>query len=131
MLSIFLNKISDFLIFVIFNGSSSDFRDISKNLNEKKVKKAFDVFVYRIVKYIGSYVSVLNGVDNIVFTGAIGENSSLLRKEVCKNLDYLGVKIDDKKNLKNEKMISDKNSRVKVMVIKTDEELMMVNEILK
>ena len=109
----------------------SDFRDVSKKLNEKIVKKAFDVFVYKIIKYIGAYVAVLNGVDNIVFTGAIGENSSLLRKEVCKNLDYLGVRIDNKKNLKSEKIISSKSSEVMVMVIKTDEELMMVNEILK
>ena len=100
-------------------------------MSEKKVKKAFDVFVYKIVKYIGAYTAVLNGVDNIVFTGAIGENSSLLRKEVCKNLDYLGVRIDNKKNLKSEKIISSKSSEVMVMVIKTDEELMMVNEILK
>ncbi len=109
----------------------SDFREVSKRLNEKRVKKAFDVFVYKIVKYIGSYAAVLNGVDNIVFTGAIGENSNLLRREVCKSLGYLGVKIDNKKNLKNEKIISYKNSKVNVMVIKTDEELMMVNEILK
>ena len=109
----------------------SDFRDVLRNLSKKRVRMAFDVFVYRIVKYIGAYSAVLNGVDSIVFTGAIGENSSLVRKGICKNLGYLGVKIDDKKNLKNEKIISGKDSKIKVIVIKTDEELMMVEEILK
>ena len=86
-----------------------DFRDIIKNLNKKEVKLAYDIFIYRIVKYVGGYISALNGLDNLVFTGAIGENSSLLRKDVLKNLKYL--------------------NKFKVHIIKTDEETGIAREV--
>ena len=88
----------------------TDFRDILKTLKNPKSKLAYDIFVYKIVKYIGAYIAALGGLDNLVFTGAIGENSSLLRKQVLKNLSYL-------------------KHRFKVHVIKTDEEMQIAREV--
>ncbi len=121
-------------------GFSSDFRDILKNLgkkanNEKKAnaKLAFEMFVHRVRKYIGAYAAVMNGVDVIVFTAGIGENSCLMREKVLENLEFLGVKIDKKANRKktnrkNCAIISAKDSKVKVLIIKTDEELKIAAE---
>ena len=109
----------------------SDFRDVLKNMKNKKVKLAYDVFVYNIIKYIGAYVAVLNGLDNLVFTGAIGENSSWVRKDVCISLNYLGLKLDKLKNEKNNEIISLEKSKVKVYVKKADEEIEMIKEVMK
>lgn len=109
-----------------------DFRDILKKINtEKNCKLAYDIFVYSIIKNIGSYIAVMNGLDNLIFTGAIGANVPRLRKDICKNLEYLKVKIDNNKNESNFKIISKKDSKVKVFVIKTNEELKAVQEVLK
>ena len=88
------------------------------------------MFAYQIIKTIGSYVSAMNGLNNLVFTGAIGENVPSLRKEVCKNLEYLGLKIDEEKNKNNSELISSANSKVKVFVKKTNEEKMAVEKVL-
>lgn len=108
-----------------------DFRDILKTQNKKSSKLTYDIFVYQITKIIGSYVAALNGLDNLIFTAAIGENVPKLRNDICKNLEFLGLKLDEKENQKNSKIISGKNSKVKVYVIPTNEELEIVKEVLK
>jgi acetate kinase len=110
----------------------NDFRDILKNMNEnKECKLAYDLFVYRIIKVIGSYITALNGLDNLVFTAAIGENVPKLREDICTQLKFLGLKLNKDKNSRNDKIISKMFSKVKVYVIKTDEEKMAVEEVLK
>jgi acetate kinase len=122
-----LNKKSGFLGIM---ESSSDFRDILAGIRRKNKKAilAFEIFAYRISKYIGAYAAALNGVDAIVFTGGIGQNSGLLREAVLKNLEFLGVKLDGAKNLRNEQLVSAKGSRVAVVVVKADEEQMIAEE---
>ncbi len=111
------------------SGESSDMREIEQAVNEgnKKAKNAFDVFTYRIKKYIGAYTAAMNGLDALVFTGGIGENSVMVRKEVCSNMDYLGIKIDEVKNenVDGECLISADDSKVKVFRIATNEELVI------
>lgn len=115
------------------SGISSDMRDIDAAIAEgnERAKLALDMYIYRIIKYIGAYTAVLNGVDIIVFTGGVGENQQPLRKAVCEHLSYLGVKIDDAVNASSrgeEKVISVADSKVKVVVIPTDEELMIARD---
>ncbi|WP_302063894.1 acetate/propionate family kinase [uncultured Muribaculum sp.] len=115
------------------SGISSDMRDIDAAIAEgnERAKIALDMYIYRIIKYIGAYTAVLNGVDIIVFTGGVGENQQPLRKAVCEHLSYLGVKIDDAVNASSrgeEKVISAADSKVKVVVIPTDEELMIARD---
>lgn len=110
----------------------NDFRDILANLKkDKDCKLAYDLFVYSIVKIIGSYIAVLNGLDNLVFTAAIGENNAKIREDVCSNLRFLGIEIDREKNKLNSEVISSTKSKVKVLVKKTNEEKMAVEEVLK
>lgn len=91
----------------------------------KNAKSAFDAYVHTVVKFIGAYVAVMNGVDVIAFTAGVGENNGHVRKDVCSHLKYLGIEIDDEANSKRgeEVMISTKESKVKVYVIPTNEEL--------
>jgi len=111
------------------SGESSDMREIEEAVKEgnKKAKNAFDVFNYRIKKYIGAYTAAMNGLDALVFTGGIGENSVMVRKEVCSNMEYLGIKLDDKRNenVEGECLISSDDSKVKVFRIPTNEELVI------
>ncbi len=111
------------------SGVSNDMREIIKAMNEgnERAKFAFEVFCYKIKKYIGAYTAALGGLDAIVFTGGIGENSSEVRKEVISNLEFLGIELDEgKNNLTNgERIISKDNSKVKVFVIPTNEELVI------
>lgn len=111
------------------SGESSDMREIEQAVNEgnKKAKNAFDVFTYRIKKYIGAYTAAMGGLDALVFTGGIGENSDLVRKDVCANMESLGIKINDEmnSNVKGETDISSADSKVKVLRIPTNEELVI------
>jgi len=111
------------------SGESSDMREIEEAVLEgnKKAKNAFDVFNYRIKKYIGAYTAAMNGLDALVFTGGIGENSVMVRKEVCSNMEYLGIKLDEKRNenVEGECLISADDSKVKVFRIPTNEELVI------
>ncbi|MDF2542179.1 MAG: ackA [Herbinix sp.] len=111
---------------------SSDFRDINAAIIEgnQKALIAFDVFVYRVAKYIGGYVAAMNGVDTIAFTAGVGENDSKVRDEVCEYLGYLGITIDKEKNLVRgqEMMLSTPDSKVKVCVMPTNEELAIARE---
>lgn len=112
------------------SGVSSDFRELTDAMNagNERAQLALDVFSYNVKKYIGAYAAVLNGVDLIIFTGGIGENDQLVRQAVCRNLNYLGVEIDEKTNLATkgkDVIISNEQSRTTIMVITTDEELVI------
>ena len=112
---------------------SSDMRDLEKGINEgnEKAKLAVEVAAYRIKKYIGSYAATLNGVDAIVFTGGIGEHSDLMRRLVMEDMEYLGVDFDFEANKKHEdgvRVISKPDSKVKVLILPTNEELSIARE---
>ncbi len=113
-------------------GISSDKRDleIKSNEGDKKAKRTLDVLHYGLKKYIGAYAAAMNGLDVIVFTAGIGENSPALRREVCKGITFLGIEIDeDKNNIRGkDTIISSENSKVKVLVISTNEELMIARD---
>ena len=116
-------------------GISSDFRDIEKAKEEGNhlAAVALDAFVYRVAKYVGAYTAAMNGVDAIAFTAGVGENDKVTRKNVCEYLGYLGVKIDDEaNNVRGERrIISAPDSKVKVMLIPTNEELAIARETLR
>lgn len=125
----YLNKQSGL---VGINGESSDMRDIDENLDKPMYKLSFDMLCYSIKKYIGAYSAVMGGVDYIIFTGGIGENDDLVRAEVMKDLDYLGIDFDEEKNKTMPRgtieTISKESSRVKVLRIPTDEELVIARD---
>jgi acetate kinase len=104
--------------------TSGDTRELENN-EDPRAKLAFDYFVYSIVKYTGAYVSVLGGLDALVFTAGIGEHSAKVRSTVCAKLGWIGVSLDPSQNYKNGPRISSPDSRVTVLVIPTDEELMI------
>ncbi len=114
------------------SGLSSDFRDLSAGAEagNKRAQTALDVFCYRVAKYVGSYTAAMNGVDAIAFTAGIGENDGYVREQVCKYLGYLGIEIDADANKKRgeEVEISTPNSKVKVLVVPTNEELAIARE---
>ena len=128
-----LNKKSGIL--GMSGGISSDFRDIEKAKEEGNhlADVALQAFVYRVAKYIGAYTAAMNGVDAIAFTAGVGENDKKTRKAVCEYLGYLGVKIDDEANdVRGERrVICAADSKVKVMLIPTNEELAIARETLR
>ena len=128
-----LNKKSGIL--GMSGGISSDFRDVGAAAAEGNhlAQVALDAFVYRVAKYIGAYTAAMNGVDAIAFTAGVGENDKNTRKQVCEYLGYLGVKIDDAANDVRGKnaMISAEDSKVKVMLLPTNEELAIARETLR
>ena len=118
------------------SGISSDMRDIENAIAEgnKRAKLALDIYEYRIKKYVGSYAAALNGIDILVFTGGVGENQTGTRQYVCDGLSYMGVEIDNELNAKirgKETLLSTSNSKVKVVVIPTDEEFMIASDTLE
>ena len=119
-------------VFGLSNNLSSDFRDLDAAAVDGNVpaKIALQVFAYRVAKYVGSYVAAMNGVDNIVFTAGIGENSGPVRADVLSYLGYLGIEVDEEANKKRgeEVMISTPDSKVKVLVVPTNEELAIARE---
>lgn len=125
-----LNKKSG--VYGLSNNLSSDFRDLSEAAADGNeiAELALDVFAYRVAKYVGSYTAAMNGVDNILFTAGIGENSAIVRTMVCKYLGYLGIEIDEELNGKRgqEIIISTPESKVKVLVVPTNEELAIARE---
>ena len=114
------------------SGVSSDFRDLeaAAKAGNKRAELAIDVFAYRVAKYVGAYTAAMDGVDNIVFTAGIGENCALVRTKVCSYLGYLGITIDEEANGKRgeEIVISTPDSKVKVLVVPTNEELAIARE---
>jgi acetate kinase len=111
------------------SGYAADMRDLIEEAEDgdKRSQEAIDVFCYRAKKYIGSYIASMNGVDAIIFTGGIGENSSLIRSKILSEMDSFGIEIDENKNkLSGEKpLISSEDSKVGVYVIPTNEELVI------
>lgn len=106
----------------------SDMRDISKAIEEgdREAELAYELYAYRIKKYIGAYAAVLNGLDAIIFTAGVGENDVQLRERVCRDMDFLGIRLDADKNQKRSGKIREINpegSSVKVLVVPTNEEL--------
>ncbi len=119
------------------SGVSYDMRDIENEAwskGHKKAQLALDMYFYRVKKYIGAYAAAMGGVDLIVFTGGVGENGPETREIVCKDLEFLGVSFDVEKNtgLRGKlEMISKQDSKVKVMVVPTNEELVIAHDTLK
>jgi acetate kinase len=125
-----LNKHSGLLA---ISGISSDMREVVEAMQEgsEPAKLAFEMYTYRIRKYIGAYVAAMNGVDAIVFTAGVGENSDVLRKEVCKGLTFLGIELDEQRNdLRSSvsRRITTDDSKVNVLVVPTNEELLIARD---
>lgn len=115
------------------SGVSSDMRELRAAMDEgnERAILAFDMFVHRIKKYVGAYAAVLGGVDILMFTGGIGENAIAVREQVCKDMEYMGIKLDVEKNAKiqgEEAVVSAPDSKVTVMVVPTDEEYMIASD---
>ena len=111
-------------------GFSSDMRDIITEAEKgnDRAKLALDMFASRVKQTIGAYAAELDGVDVLIFTAGIGENSSVIREMVCENLTFLGIELDPQMNQKNNRRISTETSKVEVLVVETNEELMIVRD---
>jgi len=117
------------------SGVSSDFRDLHAAADEgnKRAELALEIFAYGVKKFIGEYIAVMNGVDAIVFTAGIGENNSVIRSQVLKDMDFLGIKIDaDKNKVRGQEIdVSTPDATVRTLVIPTNEELAIARETLR
>ncbi|MFD0586949.1 acetate kinase [Paenibacillus sp. GCM10027627] len=125
-----LNKHSGMLA---ISGISSDMREVTEAMNDgdKNAKLAFDMYTYRLRKYVGAYAAGMNGIDVIVFTAGVGENAPIVRQAVCEGLSFLGIEIDNELNAQRSKEareISTPASRVKVLVVPTNEELLIARD---
>ena len=114
------------------SGISSDMREIELakvNGNERAIL-ALDMYNYRVKKYIGAYVAAMGGLDILILTGGIGENAGTTREGICSELDFLGISLDYEKNkgFRSEGLISTSDSRVKIIVVPTDEELVIATD---
>jgi len=127
--SVLFNKFSGM---IGITGISSDMREIEEQAEagNNRAILGLEMYAYRVKKYIGSYAASLGGADIIIFTGGIGENGAQTRTDICKGLEYMGVEIDPEKNKVRgkEQIISSENSKVKVMVVPTDEELVIARD---
>ena len=125
-----LNKESG--IYGLSEDYSSDFRDLEEGYVEDKENcvRAVDAFCYRVAKYVGAYAAAMNGVDAICFTAGVGENSGFVRSLICKYFGYLGVALNEEENEKRGEalIVSTKDSRTKILVIPTNEELAIARE---
>ena len=110
------------------SGISADMQKLFQQENNKDAALAIDIFCYQIKKYIGAYTAVLGGLDILVFSGGIGENSPSIRSRICEGLAYLNIELNDEKNNNNERQISTDNTAIKVYVIPTNEELMIAED---
>jgi acetate kinase len=114
-------------------GMSSDMREVTEAMEEgnEQAKLAIQMYLYKLRKTIGAYIAAMNGIDILLFTAGVGENSTYVRQEVCNNLSFFGIEIDMTKNnirSKEVREISTPNSKVKVLVVPTNEELMIARE---
>ena len=111
---------------------SSDFRDLEDGVaaGDENAIRAMNTYCYRVAKYIGAYTAAMNGVDVICFTAGVGENGPLVRSKVCEYLGYLGIALDEEANNKRgmDLVVSTPDSKVKVMMIPTNEELAIARE---
>lgn len=114
------------------SGVSSDFRDIEEAAEKgnTRAQLALDVYIHRVKKYVGAYAAIMNGADAIIFTAGLGENSPETRRDVCKDMDFLGIELDESKNKVRGKEtdLTKEGSRVKVLLIPTNEELMIARD---
>ncbi|SEN27906.1 acetate kinase [Paenibacillus sp. OV219] len=122
-----LNKHSGLLA---ISGISSDMREIVQAMNEgdSHAKLAFDMYTYRLRKYIGAYAAAMDGIDAVIFTAGVGENSWPVRKAICEKLTFLGIEFDEERNLERSKearYITKDGSRTSVLVVPTNEELLI------
>ncbi|MEG2596978.1 MAG: acetate kinase, partial [Oscillospiraceae bacterium] len=129
-MSDYLNKESGYLG---VSGFTNDDRDIRKAAAEgnKRAQLAGDILRYGIKKYIGAYSAAMGGLDAIIFTGGIGENSAPVREGACEHMEYLGIQLDTQKNMelnRREGEISTPNSKVKVWIVPTNEELLIARD---
>lgn len=117
------------------SGVSSDMREIEKSASkgEKRAVLALGMYNYRIRKYIGAYTAAMNGLDILVFAGGVGENSKLVRSAVCRDFEFFGIELDEEKNkvMGEEEVISTPGSKVKVMVVPTNEELVIAQDTMR
>ncbi|WP_125981451.1 acetate/propionate family kinase [Loigolactobacillus iwatensis] len=116
------------------SGLSPDMRDLEKTRDTRKRSQlGIDIFVNRIQKYVGSYVAEMGGVDALVFTAGIGENDMTMRKRIIDGLGYFGAKIDDERNnvMAQERIISTDDSKTKVLLVPTNEELMIARDVVR
>lgn len=122
-----LNKESGLL------GISEESRDMKELLESKKpkAKLAIKVFLYKINKEIGAMINTLQGINTIIFTGGIGENSPYIRQKIIQQLTYLGAELDQTKNKQNQNILNSKKSKIQIVIEKANEELEMINEAIK
>jgi acetate kinase len=111
---------------------SSDLRDLlARESDDVRAAEAVAIFCYQTKKWIGSFAAALGGLDTLVFAGGIGENAPLIRKRICDGLGFLGIELNQKRNAKNAPLISSDAGRVKVRVVRTDEELMIARSVIR
>ena len=111
---------------------SSDLRDLlARESNDVRAAEAVALFCYQAKKWIGSFAAALGGLDTLVFAGGIGENAPLIRERICDGLGFLGIELNQKRNAKNAPLISPDAGRVKVRVVRTDEELMVARSVIR
>ncbi len=114
------------------SGLSKDLREVEQAAlqGNKRARLAIDAFAYRAKKYVGAYAAAMGGLDLLVFAGGVGENSSLIRQEICKGLEFLGIRLDSEQNatVKGEGLISEDSAATPVLVVNTNEELVIARE---
>jgi acetate kinase len=114
------------------SGTSSDVRDLlARESTDVRAAEAIGLFCYQVRKWIGSFAAALGGVDTLVFSAGIGENAPVIRARICDGLGFLGIELDKKRNVKNAPLISKGVGRVKVRVVRTDEELMIAKSVMR
>jgi acetate kinase len=114
------------------SGTSADLRDLcARERTDVRAAQAVELFCYQVKKWIGSFAAVLGGLDTLVFAAGIGENAPLIRERICGGLGFLGIELDQKRNAKNARLISTQAGRVKVRIIRTDEELMIARSVIR
>ncbi len=110
--------------------TSSDMRDLlMREKSDPRAAEAIALFCYQVKKYIGAYAAVLGGLDTLIFSGGIGENSAVVRARICEGLAFIGIALDEKRNAGNDAIVSGEKSGVVVRVIHTDEELMIAKSV--
>jgi acetate kinase len=110
--------------------TSSDMKDLLvKETSDARAAEAVELFCYKTKKWIGAYAAALGGLDTLVFSGGIGENCPVIRSRVFEGLEFLGIELEEKRNLVNAQVISIENSKITVRVIHTDEELMIAKTV--
>ena len=111
---------------------SSDLRDLlAREPDDVRAAEAVALFCYQAKKWVGSFAAALGGLDTLVFAGGIGENAPIIRERICGGLDFLGIELNQKRNAKNAPLISSDAGRVKVRVIRTNEELMIARSVIR